>query len=194
MESAATARPVGARPGCGCTRHSRRRCSHHSTRSGDCAMSRISGLVDCFPSLHVLVLGDAMLDVYVRGHASRLCQEAAVPVVEFDERSEAPGGAANTALNLQALGAKVSLLSVVGRDRDGRRLCETLSRQGVDTRHVFMHPQRRTLTKQRIVAGSQLVVRLDQGDTDPLPPPDHHAISTRLRALWPKCDAVVLSD
>jgi len=150
--------------------------------------------VDCFSSLHVLVLGDAMLDVYVRGHASRLCQEAAVPVVEFDEQTEAPGGAANTALNLQALGAKVSLLSVVGRDRDGRRLCETLTRQGLDTRHVLMHPQRKTLTKQRIVAGSQLVVRLDQGDTDPLPAPDQHAIANRLRGLWPRCDAIVLSD
>jgi D-beta-D-heptose 7-phosphate kinase/D-beta-D-heptose 1-phosphate adenosyltransferase len=157
-------------------------------------MSRTSGLVDSFSSLHVLVVGDAMLDVYMRGHASRLCQEAAVPVVEFDERTESPGGAANTALNLRALGAKVSLLSVVGRDREGRRLCNSLSRQGVDTRHVLMHPQRRTLTKQRIVAGSQLVVRLDQGDTEALPEADQYSIANRLRALWPRCDAVVLSD
>src|SRR3954447_12138067 len=124
-------------------------------------MSRTSGLVEPFSSLHVLVVGDAMLDVYIRGHACRLCQEAAVPVVDFDERTEAPGGAANTALNLQALGAKVTLLSVVGRDRDGRQLCEALSRRGVDRRPVLMHPQRKTLTKQRILAGSQLVVRLD---------------------------------
>src|SRR3954466_11187822 len=101
-------------------------------------MSRTVNLIDKFPSLHVAVVGDAMLDIYLRGHASRLCQEAAVPVVDFDERAEAPGGAANTALNLRALGAKVSLLSIVGRDRPGRQICQTLRRQGVDTRHIFV--------------------------------------------------------
>ncbi len=157
-------------------------------------MSRTAGLLDKFASLHVLVVGDAMLDVYLRGHASRLCQEAAVPVIDFDGSDEAPGGAANTAVNVQALGAKVSLLSVVGRDREGRRLCDSLSRQGIDTRHILVHPQRKTLTKQRIVAGSQLVARIDQGDTRPLSDPDQHAIANRLRMLWPKCDAVILSD
>src|SRR5256885_15954089 len=102
-------------------------------------MSCTASLLDKFASLHVLVVGDAMLDVYLRGHASRLCQEAAVPVIDFDERIEAPGGAANTAVNVQALGAKTSLLSVVGRDREGRRLCESLSRRGIDTRHVLAH-------------------------------------------------------
>src|SRR5262245_1696353 len=157
-------------------------------------MSRSAALLEHFASLHVLVLGDAMLDVYLRGHASRLCQEAAVPVVDFDERSESPGGAANTTLNLQALGGKVPLLSVSGRDRDGRQLCELLDRRGVDTRNVFLHPQRTTLVKQRVLAGSQLVVRVDQGDKQPLPAPEQFEIASRLRALWPKCDAVVLSD
>jgi D-beta-D-heptose 7-phosphate kinase/D-beta-D-heptose 1-phosphate adenosyltransferase len=157
-------------------------------------MSQSAELLESFSSLHVLVLGDAMLDVYLRGHATRLCQEAAVPIVDFDERTEAPGGAANTALNLQALGAKVSLLSVVGGDRDGRQLCESLTRRGVDTRNVLLHPQRQTLLKQRVVAGSQLVVRIDRGDTQPLPPPEQFAIASRLRSCWPKCDAVVISD
>jgi len=157
-------------------------------------MSRTAALLDKFASLHVLVVGDAMLDVYLRGHASRLCQEAAVPVIDFDGSDEAPGGAANTAVNVQALGAKVSLLSVIGRDREGRRLCGALNRQGIDTRHILVHPHRKTLTKRRIVASSQLVARIDQGDVGPLCQPDQHAIANRLRTLWPKCDAVILSD
>jgi D-beta-D-heptose 7-phosphate kinase / D-beta-D-heptose 1-phosphate adenosyltransferase len=157
-------------------------------------MSCLTSLLEQFSSQHVLVIGDAMLDVYLRGHAARLCQEAAVPVVDFDERTELPGGAANTALNLRALGAKVSLLSVVGRDRAGRQLCKTLTRQGVDTRNVLMHPQRKTLMKQRVIAGSQLVVRLDQGDSGPLLDCDQRALATRLAGIWSKYDAVVLSD
>jgi D-beta-D-heptose 7-phosphate kinase / D-beta-D-heptose 1-phosphate adenosyltransferase len=157
-------------------------------------MSRTANLIDKFTSLHVAVLGDAMLDVYLRGHASRLCQEAAVPVIDFDDRVEAPGGAANTAVNVQSLGARTSLISVVGRDREGRRLCESLSRRGVDTRHVLAHPQRRTLTKQRVVAGSQLVARIDQGDTGPLNSPDQFAVSSRMKSLWPKSDGLIISD
>jgi D-beta-D-heptose 7-phosphate kinase/D-beta-D-heptose 1-phosphate adenosyltransferase len=157
-------------------------------------MTTSASILDVFPSLHVLVVGDAMLDVYVRGHASRLCPEAAVPILDFEERVETPGGAANTAVNLQALGAKVSLLSVVGRDRDGQRLCDSLTRRGIDTRHVLVHPQRRTLVKQRVVAESQLVVRIDEGDTRDLPAPDEFTLAARLRAAWPKCDAIVLSD
>jgi D-beta-D-heptose 7-phosphate kinase/D-beta-D-heptose 1-phosphate adenosyltransferase len=157
-------------------------------------MSPSASLLDTFANLHVLVLGDAMLDIYLRGHATRLCQEAAVPVVDFAERAEAPGGAANTALNLRALGAKVSLLSIVGRDRPGRQICQTLRRQGVNTRHIFVDPRRRTLVKQRILAGSQLVVRIDEGDTGELALSDQHALVSRLRALWDKCDALVISD
>jgi D-beta-D-heptose 7-phosphate kinase/D-beta-D-heptose 1-phosphate adenosyltransferase len=157
-------------------------------------MSRLNPLIDSFASLRVLVIGDPMLDVYLRGSSRRLCQEAPVPVIDFAERKESPGGAANTALNLQALGAKVTLLSVVGRDRDGRRLCDALSRRGVNTRHVMVHPQRRTIVKQRIVAESQLVARIDQGDTGSLPVPDEHALAKRLRTLLHECDAIVLSD
>jgi len=153
-----------------------------------------SSLIDAFPALHVLVVGDAMLDVYLRGQSSRLCQEAPVPIIDYEDRVEAPGGAANTALNLAALGARVSLLSVVGRDRDGRRLCEALNRQGVDTRHVIAHPRRQTLAKQRILSSSQLIARIDHGDRGPLGPPDELAVASRIHHLVSRCDALVLSD
>ena len=69
-------------------------------------MSGLVKLIEAFASLRVLVVGDAMLDVYLRGSSDRLCQEAPVPVVSLRERHEAPGGACNTALNAAALGAR----------------------------------------------------------------------------------------
>src|SRR5436190_20621146 len=96
MEAPTPARHCRQRSGRGSPRHSRRR-STIDSRAGGNRMSRAATLLEKFPSLHVAVVGDAMLDVYLRGHASRLCQEAAVPVIEFDASDDAPGGAANTA-------------------------------------------------------------------------------------------------
>jgi D-beta-D-heptose 7-phosphate kinase/D-beta-D-heptose 1-phosphate adenosyltransferase len=157
-------------------------------------MSGLVKLVEVFSSLRVLVLGDAMLDVYLRGTSNRLCQEAPVPIVSLSHRHEAPGGACNTALNAAALGAHVTMLSAIGRDDEGNRLVEALQHSGVDCRGILVHGDRRTLCKQRIVAGSQLVARLDQGDTGPLPLRDQQSLAGRLGELWPHCDAVIVSD
>ncbi len=67
-------------------------------------------------NLHVLVIGEAMLDCYLEGTSNRLCREAPVPIVDISNREDVPGGAANTAANLNRLGASVSFLSVIGND------------------------------------------------------------------------------
>src|SRR5215207_10963176 len=89
--------------------------------------------VERFARRRVLVLGEAMLDSYLFGDSTRLCQEAPVPVVAVRERLDHPGGAANTAVNLAALGCQVDLLSVVGDDSEGRRLTRLLAERGVGT-------------------------------------------------------------
>jgi D-beta-D-heptose 7-phosphate kinase/D-beta-D-heptose 1-phosphate adenosyltransferase len=89
-------------------------------------------LIETFARLSVLVVGDAMLDCFLQGASERLCQEAPVPVVQVTRQVDAPGGAANTAANLRALGARVTLLSVVGEDPDGARLRQLLTERGVD--------------------------------------------------------------
>src|SRR3954463_15106323 len=99
-----------------------------------------------FASKRVLVLGDAMLDSYVVGTSTRLCQEAPVPVVAVSERLDCPGGAANTAVNLAALGCQVELMSVVGADQDGDRLCSLLRQLGVGVQMVTVSEARRTLS------------------------------------------------
>src|SRR5512142_607662 len=104
-----------------------------------------------------------MLDSYLHGTYSRVNREAQVPIVEIRERLHVPGGAANTAVNLQSLGAQVAFLSVVGDDDEGRQLRRSLEERSVSTEYVLIQAGRGTLSKQRIMAGTQMVVRFDQG-------------------------------
>src|SRR5207247_1167550 len=111
----------------------------------------------------VIVVGDVMLDAYLEGTARRLSREGPVPVVAVDSCTEAPGGAANVAVNLAALGADTSLIGVVGDDPDGDRLRELVSRADVDTRDVVVAHDHATIAKRRIIADGQLLLRVDQG-------------------------------
>src|SRR5690606_37310324 len=115
----------------------------------DALLGRMAGLT-------VLVVGEAMLDRYLRGRADRLCREAPVPIVSLEGVSEAPGGAANVAVNVASLGAAVSFVSVVGEDPEGRNLRACLAGAGVDPCGVLVQPGRATLAKQRVIAGSQM--------------------------------------
>src|SRR4051795_10479852 len=125
-------------------------------------------LVNRFDSCKILVIGESMLDVYMRGTADRVCREAPVPIVAITKVDEAPGGAANVAANLAALGSHVTFISSVGADAEGTRLVRLLETLGVNIERVFTEAARSTLTKQRIVAGPQMLVRFDQGTTAPV--------------------------
>src|SRR5512143_2982884 len=123
------------------------------------------GTIDSFGKRKLLVIGEAMLDSYLSGTSSRLNREAPVPIVDVRERVYVPGGAANTAVNLRSLGANVAFLSVIGEDEEGTRLLRALEQRGVPVDHVLRESGRGTLSKQRIMAGSQMIVRFDQGAT-----------------------------
>jgi D-beta-D-heptose 7-phosphate kinase / D-beta-D-heptose 1-phosphate adenosyltransferase len=150
--------------------------------------------LDAFRGVRVLVVGEAMLDSYLEGASSRLCPEAPVPVVAVSGRSDAPGGAANTAVNVRALGASVSFLSVVGDDDEAAALRRSLEKRGVDTSELLVQPGRRTLAKQRVCAGGQILVRFDQGDTDLIDSSTESRLLDRLTELFPACDALIISD
>lgn len=114
-------------------------------------------IVNRFGGLKVLIIGDAMLDVYLDGTVSRICREAPVPIVDIQRVDAMPGGAANAAVNLARLGAEVRYLSIIGRDREGELLEESLNGHGVDTSLIIGDPARQTITKQRITAGPPTV-------------------------------------
>lgn len=118
-------------------------------------------LFDRFKDIKVGVIGDIMLDTYMWGRVDRISPEAPVPVVALNRKEYRIGGAGNVALNLQALGAQVSALSVIGADDDGRLLGELLSAASIDTTYLLDSASRVTTSKTRVIARNQQMMRLD---------------------------------
>lgn len=125
--------------------------------------------------LHVVVVGDVMLDNYSWGDVERLSPEAPVPVVSIRKTENRLGGAANVALNCKALGAKVSVASVIGNDRDGELLQQLLENENIDTALIRKSETRTTTSKTRILSRNQQMIRLDAEITEDLDTEDEHA-------------------
>jgi D-glycero-beta-D-manno-heptose-7-phosphate kinase len=151
-------------------------------------------LVRAFAGRRVVVIGDLMLDAYLVGETRRISPEAPVPVVEITERSERPGGAANTALNLAALGARPILLGVIGTDADGDRLRACLDKAGIESELVVRDATRPTTCKTRIVARGQQIVRLDSEVRVPVAAPVEEKLLDSLEEALAGAEACVLSD
>jgi rfaE bifunctional protein kinase chain/domain len=152
-----------------------------------------------FSALRVAVVGDLVADRYVHAQPARVSREAPVLVLRWTGEELRPGGAANAARNLRALGASVSLLGCVGRDVSGRDLLEALERDGVDVAGVESLPGWTTPTKTRILAAEprrtpQQILRLDREPTAELPRAGAVRLANRVRELSGKVDAVLLSD
>jgi rfaE bifunctional protein kinase chain/domain len=139
----------------------------------------------------VLVVGDVMLDRYWYGAVDRISPEAPVPVVRVTREEERGGGAANVALNVAALGAQATLLTVVGEDEASHKLEQLLAQTGVKT-EFGRDPGLKTTVKLRIIGRQQQLIRLDFENT-----PHHELLAsqtTRFEALLPHTDAVLFSD
>lgn len=123
---------------------------------------RARDLVTKFPGLHVLVAGDVMLDRFIVGKVSRISPEAPVPVVRFEREYSRLGGAANVANNLATLGARVSLVGVVGTDDAAARITNALGAAHMSSLGLVEAPGRPTTEKVRIVTDrNQQVARID---------------------------------
>jgi D-beta-D-heptose 7-phosphate kinase/D-beta-D-heptose 1-phosphate adenosyltransferase len=151
-------------------------------------------LMNRFTRLKILVIGEAMLDRYLKGTTTRLSQEAPVQVVSVSEKEDIPGGAANTAANVRSLGAEPVFLSVVGADEEGKMLRQSLRNYGISDAHVIASPLRQTLAKQRVLANGQMMIRFDQGTGEPLDPQSEAALIERIHALAPQVDGMIVSD
>ena len=144
-----------------------------------------------FRQARLLVVGDVMLDRYWFGDTERISPEAPVPVVLVSKDDERLGGAANVARNAASIGAKISILGVVGDDEPGRRVEELLQAQGVKS-YLQRDPSLPTTVKLRVVARQQQLIRLDFEKA-----PTHEALLNKLeqfQSLLPEVDAVILSD
>lgn len=144
-----------------------------------------------FANARVLVAGDVMLDRYWSGSTDRISPEAPVPVVHVQNASDRPGGAANVALNLAALGCRVSLLGLVGNDSAAEALRSSLSDTGVEL-HLQSTPDLATITKFRIISRNQQLIRLDFEDA--FPPQAAAQLRAPFKELLPQHDLVLFSD
>jgi rfaE bifunctional protein kinase chain/domain len=142
----------------------------------------------------VLVVGDLMLDEFVRGDVLRISPEAPVPVLEVKDRSYCPGGAANAAANVRSLGGRAFVIGVVGADDQGERLRSLMSERGLDVSGVVVDPSRPTTHKVRISARGQQIVRIDGELRAPLSAAIMSALLEKVRGLAATADAVIISD
>ncbi|MCB0667380.1 MAG: carbohydrate kinase [Saprospiraceae bacterium] len=116
----------------------------------------------------VLVIGDVMVDQYLTGSTNRISPEAPVPILLHNHTTLLPGGAANVALNLSGLGAKVWIASVVGRDEMGEKLVQLLSENDIHTDLILASEHRMTTCKTRVMAGKQHLLRVDRERIEPI--------------------------
>lgn len=156
--------------------------------------ARLEELLDAARDKRVLVVGDLMLDVYLRGAASRISPEAPVPVVRVTEEWRALGGAANVASNAAALGARAGVIGCVGPDAAGRELRQELVESGIDDALVVEAQTRPTTVKTRIMARHQQVARYDIEIDDDVEDLLADQLVAALSAAVPAADVVVLQD
>jgi D-beta-D-heptose 7-phosphate kinase / D-beta-D-heptose 1-phosphate adenosyltransferase len=149
--------------------------------------------LDRFVGVSLWVVGDLILDEYVRGPVERISPEAPVPIVRVKENEFRLGGAANVARQVAVLGGKVSVAGIVGEDAEAEQILALCAQAQIDTTAVVRVSGRRTTRKLRVLAGHQQLLRLDWEDTDPAV----GAITDRMLSQLqrrPPPSAIVVSD
>ncbi len=162
-------------------------------------MNRLAEIVNTFSQKRLLVIGDTIADRFVYGEISRVSREAPVFILRHEHTETTPGGAANCAANLAALGAKVALISVIGDDEPGRVLLDKLETAGIDCHGLAVSSERTTTTKMRVLAGQvhstrQQVIRIDYDSEPALATDEREQLKVRLSEEIGKADAVIISD
>ncbi len=162
-------------------------------------LARYEEVLRRFPGIRVGVVGDFMADVYVLGTPSRLSREAPVVVLRWEGEQVGPGGAANSANNLLALGARVAAVGHLGDDVPGRVIRERFRAGGADVGGLRLLRGDRTITKTRFLAGDvhrskQQVLRLDREPEDGPAPGLARRVAASARRLAPRVDAWLVSD
>ena len=155
---------------------------------------RAAELLRRFPGTKILVIGDLILDEFIWGTVDRISPEAPVPVVWMERESAMPGGAANVASNVRALGGQVRLAGVIGPDARGERLRRELENRGISSEEILVDSSRPTTTKTRVIAHRQQVVRIDRDKTHGIRGPLLKRLIAAAQAAIPQVDGVIIED
>lgn len=161
--------------------------------------SRLKALLPKFESLRVAVIGDLVADCYVLTEPARLSREAPVMIARWQRDEMIPGGAANAANNLLALGASVRPIGLLGEDPEGRSLRSWFESNGVECGGIVVVPAYRTITKTRIMCGDpgrmkQQVLRIDREPDRPPMASSRTALKAAANEALSRVDAVMFSD
>lgn len=155
-------------------------------------IARLKEAISKFDSIHVLVIGDIILDRFMWGSVSRISPEAPVPIVEIEDESTMLGGAANVFSNLRALGAQSILFGVIGADREGSIILDMVRARNSSLEGIEIFQGHRTSTKVRVIAHSQQIVRFDREMR--LNPPQEYFERAWARINSFHFDIVIISD
>lgn len=154
----------------------------------------VNKIFDAFDNLRVLIVGDVMIDSYVFGRVERISPEAPIPIVNVKRKEIRLGGAGNVAMNIKSLGATPILCTVVGADSDAKDLLNLLTDNDLPIDGIIQSKARITTVKQRILAGSQHIVRIDS-EMDSLINADEQALLIeKAEALAESCDVIIFED
>ncbi len=158
------------------------------------SLQRLREILRDMERMRLAVVGDLMLDRYCQGSAERLSPEAPVPVVRVRRELCVPGGAANVAANIAALGARAEVAGLMGRDADAAVLTDVLSRLAIGCHGVLSLPRLTTIVKTRVVADRQQVVRVDREASLALDAQEAERFRDRIRKVVDGADGVILED
>ncbi|MCB0401453.1 MAG: D-glycero-beta-D-manno-heptose-7-phosphate kinase [Flavobacteriales bacterium] len=158
--------------------------------------NEIINLFKSFNQLHVLIIGDVMIDSYYYGKVERISPEAPVPIVSVNRKDKRLGGAANVALNVKALGAKAILCSVVGNDRAAESFNELLQNEGLTAEGIIQSDERITTVKTRVIGNKNQVIRVDSEVETPLSAQENEALTQKIKNIIAnqKIDVVIFQD
>lgn len=160
----------------------------------DLTRERLQGLLAKMATQRIVVLGDAMLDVYLSGEVERISPEAPVPVVSVRQRRTALGGAANVAANVAAIGAEARLVAVIGTDARGDSLRRELTQHRLKGEWLIQVADRPTTSKTRVVARGQQIVRIDEEVEDPISDDAAGELARVLEQAIADADALLVED
>lgn len=157
-------------------------------------MVKLSGLLSQFDPVHVLVIGDFLLDIYTTGKIKRMSPEAPVPILHVEKEENRPGGAGNVVLNLVSLGAQVTAVGRIGNDFGGNWLYDFLETESINVQALLLQKGYKTPVKNRLIADAQQILRFDHEEVTTLLPSLEIELIQQLPALLESVQMVAISD
>lgn len=156
---------------------------------------KVESIFEQFTQKRILVLGDVMIDAYLRGKVTRISPEAPVPIIELKKKEDRLGGAANVALNLLALGAQPILCGIIGEDDGGRSFQQLLKNRSLSQEGMVQDANRKTTIKTRVIGDNQHLLRIDDEEIGSISESQENAIIDKVKSLIAGgLDAMILED